>query len=67
MWILYVIIVKEMMLFNRFQRYYSFMEKTLVTNRDECLKVLADLHIPYKLYEHDAVFNMEEMSAKLKL
>lgn len=53
-----------MRLFNRFHSYYSNMA---VTNREECLKVLADLQIPYKLYEHDAVFNMEEMAAKVKL
>jgi hypothetical protein len=29
--------------------------------------VLASLGIPYKLYEHEAVFNMEEMGAKVKL
>ena len=43
------------------------MEKTLLTNREECLKALNELHIPFKLYEHDAVFNMEEMNNKLKL
>ena len=43
------------------------MDKLLVTNRVECLKALDDLHIAYKLYEHDAMFNMEEMAAKVKL
>ena len=55
------------MLFNRLLQYYSTMEKLLITNREQCLKLLNDLAIPYKLYEHQPVFNMEEMSAHLKL
>ena len=31
------------------------------------MNALTELQIPYKLYEHDAVFNMEEMAAKVKL
>ena len=42
------------------------MEK-LVQTREECLQSLKDLEIGYKVYEHEAVFNMEEMSAKAKL
>lgn len=56
-----------MRLFNRFHSYYSNMAQAVATNREECLKVLAELQIPYKLYEHEAVFNMEEMAAKVKL
>jgi len=56
-----------MRLFFRFHSYYSNMTQAVATNRQECLKVLAHLQIPYKLYEHDAVFNMEEMTAKVKL
>jgi hypothetical protein len=43
------------------------MSQAVVTNREECLKVLSELQIPFKLYEHDAVFNMEEVAAKVKL
>jgi hypothetical protein len=56
-----------MRLIYRIHSFYSQMDKLLVTNRVECLKALEDLHIAYKLYEHDAVFNMEEMAAKVKL
>lgn len=56
-----------MRLIYRIHTFYSQMDKLLVTNRGECLKVLEDLQITYKLYEHDAVFNMEEMAAKVKL
>lgn len=35
------------------------MEQNGVTNREECLKRLADLTINYKLYEHEPVVNME--------
>ena len=38
-----------------------------ITNQQECLTLLKELQIPDRLYEHDPVFNMEEMSAKLKL
>lgn len=55
------------MLFNRLLQYYSTMEKLAITNREQCLKLLNDLAIPYKLYEHQPVFNMEEMSTHLKL
>lgn len=43
------------------------MEKIGITNREDCLKVLNELAINFKLYEHDPVFNMEEMNNKLKL
>jgi hypothetical protein len=43
------------------------MEKNSITNREDCLKLLNDLAIKYKLHQHDPVFNMEEMSSKLKL
>jgi hypothetical protein len=35
------------------------MEKKFINNKEECLKVLAELGIGYKIYDHDAVFNME--------
>jgi hypothetical protein len=56
-----------MRVFNRLLRYYSTMEKGPITNREECLQLLNELTINYKLYQHDPVFNMEEMSNKLKL
>lgn len=43
------------------------MDKGPITNREECLQLLNQLTINYKLYQHDPVFNMEEMSNKLKL
>ena len=54
-----------MRLLNRFHCYFSMTN--YLTNQESCLNALKDLAIPYKLYEHDAVFNMEEMAAKLKL
>lgn len=56
-----------MRLLNRFQSYYSNMTQAVITNKEECLKVLNQLQIPYKLYDHDAVFNMEEMANKVHL
>ncbi len=38
------------------------MEKQTLKTREDCLKCLADLEIPYKLHEHEAVFTMEELS-----
>ncbi len=52
---------------NRLLKYYSTMEKAAITNQQECLELLKQLTINYKLYQHEPVFNMEEMSAKLKL
>lgn len=43
------------------------MEKGPITNREECLQLLNELTINFKLYQHQPVFNMEEMSAQLKL
>ena len=43
------------------------MAETGIANREQCLNLLAQLKIPFKLYEHEAVFNMEEMAAQVKL
>ncbi len=43
------------------------MQGKIITDKKECLSYLDELKIPYKLYEHDPVFNMQEMSEKLKL
>jgi hypothetical protein len=43
------------------------MSQGVVGNREECLKLLNELQIPFKLYEHQAVFNMEEMAVHVKL
>jgi hypothetical protein len=43
------------------------MQKAIITTREECLALLAELQIKFHLHEHEAVFNMEEMGQKVKL
>ena len=43
------------------------MEAIFYKDRKECLSLLDSLKLPYKLYEHEAVFNMAEMEEKVKL
>ena len=38
-----------------------------ISNREECLQTLKELEVPFKLYQHDAVKNMAEMTEKVKL
>lgn len=48
---------------------YNFLKvmKKQLLNRAECLARLDELSIPFRLYEHEAVFNLEQMHEKLKL
>lgn len=55
------------MFINILKRLYSVMQGKTIATKQECLSYLDELKIAYKLYEHDPVFNMQEMSEKLKL
>ena len=55
------------MYINIFRQLYSFMQAKTLANKIECLAYLDELKIDYKLYQHEPVFNMQEMSEKLKL
>ena len=45
---------------------FSWMKKQL-QSKAECLAYLQESNLPFKLYEHEAVMNLEEMEQKLKL
>jgi hypothetical protein len=36
-------------------------------NKADCLAHLTESKVPFKLYEHEAVMNLEEMGQKVKL
>jgi hypothetical protein len=55
------------MFINIFKSLYTIMQAKSIIDKQQCLSYLDSLKIAYKLYEHDPVFNMQEMSEKLKL